>query len=82
MTKEELIGRISAALFGLGDFFESLKAQHPDLAPLVDPKIAELRSKADAGLLGGVVGIATEELKKMADTRSLDPRFKPGDLAG
>lgn len=81
MTRDELIARWIPALIGLADFLESLKAQYPDIAPMVDPKIEALRANADAGLLGGVAGVALEELRKLADTKSLDPRPHPSDLA-
>lgn len=82
MTREELIGRWVPGLLGLGDFLEMLKAQHPDLGPIVDPKIAELRASADAGILANVLGVSLEELRVMVQTRSLDPRQHPSDLAG
>ena len=81
MTKAELIAKWIPVLGGLGAFFEMLKAQHPDLAPLLDPKIAELNSKADAILLGDVVGVSLSELRKMFEEMKLDPRPHPDNLA-
>lgn len=82
MNRDQWIARFIPALGGLADFFESLKAQAPELAPQLDPKIAELRAKMDAALLSNVVGISLTELQKMLETMSLDPRAHPSDLAG
>lgn len=81
MNRDQWIARVIPALAGLADFFESLKARNPELAPVLDPKIAELRAKVDAALLGNVVGIGLSELQNMLETMKLDPRFHADNLA-
>lgn len=81
MTQDQLIAKWLPALSGLADFFESLKAQHPDLATQLDPKIAVLRATADPVILSNAVGAGLAELQRLLETGTLDPRFKPSDLA-
>ncbi len=81
MTKEALIATFVSALSGHADFLESLKALHPDLATMLDPKIAELRSRADVVTVGNAVAAGISELQRFIETRQLDPRPHPSDLA-
>ena len=81
MTKEQVIAKWFSVLSGHADFLEALKAQYPDLAPMVDPKIAELRGAADVNFLANGVAVGLAELQNFLQTFKLDPRFKSQDLA-
>lgn len=81
MTVDQFIARWLPTLGGLADFFESIKAQYPDTAPMLDPKIAALRAAADPVLLGNVAGVSLAELQTLLQTLKLDPRPHPDNLA-
>jgi hypothetical protein len=78
---EALIAKWVPALAGLAGRLEAIRAQHPDLAPQIDPLVAALRAQADPVVLGNVAGTALAELQRLLETGKLDPRFKPSDLS-
>lgn len=80
-TIDELIARWVPSLSGLAGRLEALKAQYPDSAVQLDPIIAKLRAEADPVTLGNAVGAGLAELQRFLETGTLDPRFKPSDLA-
>lgn len=80
MTLADFIAKAVPALADLKEALLAARDRAPDLAPMLDPKIAALESVADPA---GLVQLGTTVLHELSDPSKFltNPKAHPSDLA-